>query len=510
MQKHSADLVIIGCGAAGLSCALTALEAGSSVINIERSPKDIMGGNTRWTEANLLLNGGPDQEGFELHDTFYMSYAMMNKGFHVDPDIEAETVNDYENWSPLAKTTPFVDPELLGTFAEAVPPTLEWLTQQGVQINPKETETIPFCLPTLPYVKIYGGGLSIIENLVPKIEAQGGEFLFETTAHKLIEENGTVVGVRCSGKDNETIEVYGKVVLASGGFEGNPQMLAQFGGQETRYMRPVAKGGHYNKGEGLRMAMDVNACAAGDWSDCHQQVVDPRTGLQEAMVNVWPFGIMVNQKGERFMDEAPNNYFEWQEDVPAEITRQPGGIGYIIYDQKLEDDTECGWKYGIRTDKPPVKADSLEELAAYMMIPVAKLKKTVEDYNNACVNADKVNRMLGGFRDGAMDFEKIDIVNDQLFDGAGTEGVFPPKENYAAPIDTPPYYCYPAISSICFTHGGLRTNGKAQVINSSGEVIPGLYAAGETVGMHYGVYTVGTSVLRGLCFGRIAAQHASA
>ena len=491
MKQYKADVVVVGCGAAGLSCALTALEGGASVINIERSTRDMMGGNTRWTEANLLLKGGPDQEGFELHDMFYMLYGI-NKGFHIDPDIEAETVSDYENWSALAKTAPFVDPELLGSFADAVSPTLEWLTERGVVINPKEPEVMPFCIDSLPYVRIYGGGLSVIENLVPRIEEQGGEFLFETTAQKLIEEDGTVIGVRCSGKNNETIEIYGQVVLASGGFEGNPQMLVQYGGQEKRYMRPVAKGGHYNKGEGLRMALDMNAAAAGDWSDCHQQVVDPRTGLQEAMTNIWPFGIVVNQRGERFFNEAPTNLMEWQEAPAQNITQQPGGIGYIIYDEALATDTESNWKRGIRTDKPPIKADTLEELATQLLIPADQLKQTVAAYNQACVNADKVNRSFGG---GGMGF-----------DGAGTEGLHPPKENYAAPIDKPPYYCYPAVSSVCFTHGGLRTNGKAQVVNASGEMIPGLYAAGETVGMHYGIYTIGTSVLRGLCFGRIAGE----
>ncbi|BFM15706.1 FAD-dependent tricarballylate dehydrogenase TcuA [Maricurvus nonylphenolicus] len=498
MKQHHADIVIVGAGAAGLSCALSALEAGSTVINIERAPRDMMGGNTRWTEANMLLKGGPDQEGFELNDMFYMSYGI-NKGFHVDPDIEAETVSDYENWSQLAKTAQFVDPELLGSFAEAVAPTLEWLTERGIKIDPKQAAPLPFCIESIPYVQIYGGGLAIVESLTPRIEEKGGQFLFETTANKLIEENGTVVGVRCSGKDNETIQVYGKVVLASGGFEGNPQMLVQYGGKNNRYLRPVAKGGHYNKGEGLRMALELNAAAAGDWSDCHQQVVDPRTGLQEAMANIWPYGVMVNQRGERFINEAPNAIFEWQEAPPEAIMEQPGGIAYTIYDEKLASDKDCNWKYGIRTDKPPIKADSIEELAAQLMIPPAKLKQTINEYNRACVNADKVKRggVLGEL-----------LVKGHL-DGATTEGINPPKENFAAPIDSPPYYCYPAISSICFTHGGLRTNGQAQVVNASGEVIPGLYAAGETVGMHYGNYTVGTSVLRGLCFGRIAGQHAS-
>jgi tricarballylate dehydrogenase len=494
MKKFETDLVVIGCGAAGLSCALSALENGMNVINLERSPREDMGGNTRWTEANLLLKTGAEQKEFEIADQFLDFYGLFSS-FHTDPDIIAETTKDYDSWSMLAKTTPFLDPEVLGTFADSVSGTLDWISDKGVVIE-TNPHTIPFCIDTLPYARIYGGGLAIVETLTPKIEELGGKLIFDTTARDLIEEDGQVIGVRCSGKNNECIEVYGKVVLASGGFEGNPQMLVQYGGQENRYLRPVAKGSHYNKGEGLRMALDMNAATAGDWSDCHHQVIDPRSPMPEAMVNIWPFAIMVNQEGKRFMDESPSNPMLWQEYPGEQILKQPGGISYIIYDEKLASDTTSNWKYGIRSEIPPVKANTLNELAALLMIPAEQLTQTVEEYNAACVNVDKVDYTKGS-------------AETMEFDGAGTENLSPPKQNYANTVDQGPYYAYPAISSICFTYGGLRVNGQAQVINASGEVIPGLYAAGETVGMHYGIYTIGTSVLRGLCFGRIAGLHAA-
>jgi len=494
MKKFETDLVVIGCGAAGLSCALSALEKGMNVINLERAKREDMGGSTRWTEANLLVKKRSNQEGFEIADQFVDYYSLFS-GFHTDPDIIAETTKDYNSWSMLAKTTPFLDPEVLGTFAESVAPTLDWVAEKGVVVE-STTSTIPYCIDTLPYHKIYGGGLAIVETLTPKIEELGGSILFETTAKDLIEEDGRVIGVRCSGKNNETVEVYGSVVLASGGFEGNQQMLVQYGGKANRYLRPVAKGTHYNKGEGLRMALDMNAATAGDWSDCHRQVVDPRSGMPEAMVNIWPFGIMVNQDGNRFMDEAPTNPMLWQEYPGEQITKQSGGTAYVIYDDQLASDTESKWKYGIRTEIPPIKANTLDELAMQLVIPPEQLKQTVEQFNSGCVNAAKV------------DYTKGSAVT-LIMDGAGTENVSPSKGNYGKPINQGPYYAYPVVSSICFTYGGLRVNGQAQVVNASGETIPGLYAAGETVGMHYGIYTVGTSVLRGLCFGRIAALHAA-
>ena len=494
MKKFETDLVVIGCGAAGLSSALSALESGLNVINVERACREDMGGSTRWTEANLLLKTGPNQQGFEIADQFLFSYGMFSS-FHTDPEILAETSKDYDSWSMLAKTTPFLDPEVLGAFADSVPSTLDWITDKGVVIE-TTPQYIPYCIETLPYAKVYGGGLSIVETLTAKIEELDGKFLFETTANELIEEDGTVVGVRCSGKNNETIEVYGKVVLASGGFQGNPQMLVQYQGEESRYLRPVAKGTHYNKGEGLKMALDLNAATAGDWSDSHRQVIDPRSAMSEAMVNIWPFAMMVNQNGKRFMDEAPSNILEWQEKPAQEITKQPGGIAYVIYDEKLASNTDSNWKYGIRTEIQPIKADNLNKLALKLGIPKDQLNSTVEEFNKACVNEDKV------------DYNKGSALTMTL-DGAGTENLTPPKQNYAKAVDQGPYYAYPVIASVCITYGGLRVNGQAQVVNASGEVIPGLYAAGETVGMHYGTYTVGTSVLRGLCFGRIAGLHAA-
>lgn len=495
MQSFETDVIVVGCGAAGLTAALAALEAGVRVINLERSSYDERGGNTRWTEANLLLKF--NQDNFELQDAFLQGY-MTNSGFHSDPDFVAETVRDYAKWHPNVKTAPFLDAALLHAFAENIPPTLAWLQDYGVRVDTRG-QPFPLCLKILPFCQIYGGGLALIEALTPAIEARGGELLCETTATELIvDDMGRVCGVRGTGKRNEPVEIRAAaVVLASGGFEGNPQMLAQYGGPNTKYLKPVAKGGYYNKGEGLRMALALNAAPAGDWSDCHHQMVDPRSTQPEALVNIWPCGVLVNSLGKRFMDEAPNNLALWQEEPGKAVLAQPGGIGFLIYDQQLESASDQTWRAGLRTDQGPIVADTLTELADALGMPPAVLIKTIDDYNVACVDSDRVD----------MSFFDAQTFS---FGGCGTQGLEPPKSNFARRIEKGPFYCYPVMSSICFTYGGLRVTPDAEVINYSGEVIPGLYAAGETVGMHYGVYTGATSVLRGLTFGRLAGRHAAA
>jgi tricarballylate dehydrogenase len=145
------------------------------------------------------------------------------------------------------------------------------------------------------------------------------------------------------------------------------------------------------------------------------------------------------------------------------------------------------WQRCIRTDQPPVEADTLDALAGKTGLPVAALRSTVDAYNAACTTGD---------------------YDPYSVDGLSTEGVTPPKSNWARPIRRPPFRAYPIISSNTFTFGGLKVTPDAQVVNTSGEIIPGLYAAGETVGIYYGRYPGATSVLRGAVFGRIAGTHA--
>ena len=494
MQRFETDVVVVGCGVAGMTAALSALEGGARTINVERSTFEERGGNSRWTDANLLIE--PDSDSFEPSDHFWTYFSMVSK-FHMFPDMEGESAGDYEQWHPNLKTAPFLDPELLGAFAENIPVTLKWLEQNGVKID-TERHSFPYHirLPGIP--QIYGGGLSVIEELTPRIQKLGGEFLCETTATDLmLDDMGRVCGLRGTTKNNEPVEIKAKaVVLASGGFQGNPQMLAQYCGENSKYLRPVAKGGYYNKGEGLRMALAINAAPAGDWSDVHRQMVDPRSPQPEALTHVWPCGILVNQNGERFMDEFDSSFFNWLEEPGKRILEQPGGISYIIYDEQVNSSDYKEWRLGLRTEQEPIVGETLAELATKLGIPPQALEKTVAEFNQGCTRSDEVE--LGEFHPETLSF-----------DGIGTEGISPPKSNGAKRIEKGPFYCYPMISSICMTLGGLRVNGNAQVLNQSAETIEGLYAAGETVGLHYGMYASATSVLRGLTFGKLAGTHAA-
>ena len=493
MKHLQTDVAVVGCGIAGMAAALSALEAGAKVLCIERSSFEERGGNSRWTDGNLLVATGKDD--FEVMDMFWESLSD-NSGFHIDKDMMAETVQDYENWHPNVKTGPFLDPLLLHTFGENIPPSLSWLQERGVKID-LEGKTFPFFIRMMPFPQIYGGGLNVIETLTPQIEEKGGSFVCETTATDLmVDDMGRIEGVRCTTKNNEPVEISAKaVILASGGFQGNPQMLAQYCGKESKYVKPVCKGGYYNKGEGLRMALALNAAPAGDWSEIHREMVDPRSVQPEALVHIWQCGIVVNQRGERFMDECPDSWTDWLEPSGRAVMAQPEGIAYIIYDEELNSGDDQSWRAGNRSEEKPITGETLAELAGKLGIPPVRLEQTVADYNLACTRSDEVT-----FTWDPATFS---------FGGIATEGIDPPKSNYARKLERGPFYCYPMIASIVMTLGGLRVNADAQVLNYSGELIPGLYAAGETVGVHYGDYAGGTSSIRALVFGRLAGNHAA-
>ncbi|WP_106285429.1 FAD-dependent oxidoreductase [Paraburkholderia sp. BL25I1N1] len=471
-----ADVVIVGCGAAGLSCALTSLEAGKSVVMLERANEAESGGNTRWTEALLRLKSET-----EVTDDFVDEFTR-NSGYNIQQDFIEATTREYSTWPSVVKALSFLDPEVLNAFAEGVPEVLKWLQGHGIKVV---DSYYPYPL-YWAMMSIYGGGLAIIETLTPIVKKKGAEVLYETTAVGLLrDDDERVVGIKAVDANHEGIKIHAaSVVLACGGFEGNPQMVVQHIGPAARYMRPVARGGYYNKGEGIRMALDAGAAPAGDYADCHRQMIDARSCMQEALVNCFPMGVIVNKDAVRFMDEAPSEAWRIQEDPCRFVTEQRDGIAYLILDQKIND--YPNWRTMVRSDLPPVSADSLEGLAQKLELPVAKFVSTLSAFNEACVP--------GPFEPSTLD-------------GVGTEGLQPPKSNWARPIDKGPFLAYPIMSSITFTYGGLKTTANAQVVNNSGMVIPGLYAAGETVGILYGLYVGAVSVLRALTFGRIAGKH---
>jgi tricarballylate dehydrogenase len=475
------DVVVVGCGIAGLSAAAAAaLQAGARVALLERSTMDERGGNTRWTEALLRMKSER-----EVSDDFETHFAT-NAGHYLDPELIAETARDWDTWSSIVKTLGFTDPEVIATFAGSAGPTVAWLKSFGVKFDFLPTYFITACQPRMAPI---GGGLALVEALAGWAEKNGAQFFYQTTARALIQnDDGAVVGLSAVGPGHKTVEFRStSVVLASGGFEGNPEMLCHYLGPRARYIRPVARGGYYNKGEGIRMALAIGAAACGDFGSFHAEPLDPRSGAPEPVVLVFNYGILVNKLGFRFVNEAPATVDATYEAITRIIFEQPDGIAYAILDASIDD--VPNWKRSVRTDQPPVAAVTLPELAGKLGIDARALVATVDAYNAACPTGT---------------FKPLEI------DGLATATSYAPeKSNWARRIDKPPFLAFPIICGNCFTFGGLKVDTKSRVINADGAAIPGLYAAGETIGLYYGTYAGATSVLRGAVFGRIAGEHAA-
>lgn len=465
-------VIVVGSGIAGLSAALSAAEQGAQVTIVERAVEGEHGGNTRYTEAYLRMKSMD-----EVADDF-IDHFMANAGGYTDPSIEQEMIRDYTDWSPLARSQSTVDPDLLGTFAEKAGPTLRWLETAGLRFDFLPTA---FITTTTTRLLPVGGGLAMVETLTAACKEKGVNFRFETTARGLLKTADRVSGLSTSAGDIDG----DAVILASGGFEGNPEMLARYVGAQAINLRPVARGGHYNKGEGISMALDVGAAPNGDFGSYHAEPIDPRSGIAEPAIFTFPYGILVNKVGQRFTDEAPGTVDAHYENVTRRIFEQREGIAWLITDARLDD--VPNWQKGSRTDQPPVTAGSIVDLAQALGLPADALASTVDAFNTACTE--------GSFRP----LEK---------DGLATVGLAPPKSNWARPIDRAPFRAWPIISANVFTFGGLKVDRDARVVDHDGRAIPGLYAAGETMGIYYRTYTGSTSVLRGAVFGRQAALHA--
>jgi tricarballylate dehydrogenase len=456
---ESYDLVVIGCGAAGLAAASSAAESMSEATNgdysiavLERAPKEERGGNTRWTGAYLRL-----KDTSTVADRFVEDMLEFSDGLS--------------------------DERYIRTLAEKAPETISWIQDKGVQFDYLPTIFLTLKEPRLLPV---GGGAAIVETLAQHVEELGVSIFYETTAQRLVMgEDGLLAGLQVRGSDGRLRWLGAKaIIIAAGGFEGNPEMMTQYIGRNAVYVPPIAKGGQYNKGEGIRMALEVGAEPAGQWDAFHAEPVDPRSSESEAVVMTFPYGILINKDGERFLDEGAGTVDEIYESVARTILYDQDQVAYLIIDKKMFEIPE--YQRAIQTDQEPYRADTIVDLAENIGVDSQTLERTVSDYNEAA-------------RGDPSSFDPFRP------DGLATSGdLVPPKSNWARPIDEPPYLAYPIACSIVFTFGGIATNERAEVLSSDGKPIPGLYAAGEAAGLYYGKYPGSTSVLRCLTFGKIA------
>jgi tricarballylate dehydrogenase len=478
MSEKVYDVVVAGSGIAGLSAAISARESGARVALLDRATEKESGGNTRYTEAYLRMKSLD-----EVADGLAEAIVDDFMG-HPDPGITADSGLDWKRRDPLLRAHPVVDLDYVAAFADNAGPTLRWLEGHGISFA--ELPTLFLTVSTTRLAPV-GGGLALVETLGRKAVELGVDRFYETTARDLVvADSGEVTGLVATDATAARTVFSGQVVLACGGYEGNAEMMARYHGDKGMTCRPVARGGNYNKGEGIEMAIAVGAATAGNFSLFHAEPVDPRSGDPEAAIMAFTYGVLVNVEGRRFVDEARGPVDAWYERTTRDIHAQPTGMAWMILDAAGQ--AIPNLKTAIRTEEKPVRGDSIAALAKAIDVDPGVLAETIEAYNAACP-------------DGEWDPTRPD--------GLATTGVTPPKSNWARPISQGPFVAYPVMAANVFTFGGLKADASSRVVNKDGRIIPGLYAVVEMTGLYYSNYTGSTSVLRGATFGKIAGAHAA-
>jgi len=255
-------------------------------------------------------------------------------------------------------------------------------------------------------------------------------------------------------------------------------------------MKLISPGTRFNTGDGIIMAAGLGAQTSGDWAGMHSEPIDPRSKNSAPVVLVYPYGIVVDRNGRRMFDEGGGLVHETWEKFSRDIHfTAPGREVYAILDSRLF--AIADYARAIRSEVPPVQAETLEALAGKIEVDAKNLAQTVAAYNAATTG----------------DASRFDAT---LCDGlAAADTLQPPKSNWARAIAEPPFVAYPLIGAVAYTFGGIATNPNAEVLRNN-VPIPGLYAAGEMTGHFHGTAPNAVSVLRAFVFGRVAGREAVA
>jgi tricarballylate dehydrogenase len=487
---HDADVIVVGAGNAAFCAGLAAAERGAKTLLLEAAPQTETGGNSRFTAGSMrVVYDGigdiralvPDLTPAEIASTDFGSYTA------------AQFFDD------MARVTEHrADPDLVELLVTQSFAALDWMRANGVRFIPiygRQAFKIDgkFKFWGGLTVEAVGGGPGLIAMLTAAAAKRGIGVHYQTRALDLLYDGSRIEGVRVR-QDGATRELCAKsVVLACGGFEANPEW-------RTRYLGPgwdlaKVRGSRFNTGDGIRMALDIGASAAGNWSGCHAvqwEMNAPEFGDlavgDQFQKHSYPFGIMVNAAGRRFVDEGADFRNYTYAKYGRAVLQQPGQFAWQIFDQKVKHLLRDEYKIRQITK---VTANTIEEFAQKLHgVNSAEFLRTIKEWNGAV---------------------RTDIAfNPNIKDGRCAEGLAVGKSNWANTIDTPPFEGYAVTCGITFTFGGLRINADAAVLNNDYRPIPGLYAAGELVGgLFYFNYPGGTGLTSGAVFGRIAGGSAA-
>jgi len=463
-SARDVDVVVCGGGNAALCAAIEARRAGASVILLERGPQHMRGGNTRHTRDIRLAHDAPNAaaDGAYGEDEFYADLLRVTGG---------ET-NDVLARLTIRESATLAD----------------WMARQGVRWQKPLTGTLSLARTNGFFL---GGGKHLVNTYYDTAQRLGVEVRYGATVRAFELDGDRVASVVYERFDREHRLACGAAVIAAGGFEADVDWLREYWGDAAD--RFTIRGTPYNTGVALKALYDAGAKRVGDPRGLHCVAVDARAprfdGGIVTRIDSIPFGIVVNAAGERFYDEGedlwPKRYAIWGK----LIADQPGQAAYAIFDAK------AAGRF-IPSAFRPLSAASIGELARQLDLDANVLTATVERFN-ASISAGGEVRM------------------DRL-DGCGTDGLSPPKSNWAQRIDSAPYYAYPLRPGVTFTYLGVEVDADARVSTSEGGGFENVFAAGECMAGNILTrgYLAGLGLTIGATFGRIAgvgaAQYARA
>jgi len=486
------DVIVVGAGNAAACAALAARENGASVIMLEAAPAEDCGGNSRYTAGlmRFAFNGVSDLA------QVIPDLTEEEKKTH---DFGTYTAEQY--YDDMGRITQYrTDPDLCELLISRSYETVVWMRKKGVKFQAsygRQSHKIggKFKFWGGLAAETWGGGAGLIENEHKACEREGVRIFYETPALGLVtSDEGVVLGVRAKHK-GKAVEIRARaVVLACGGFESDAEMRARYLGPGWDLAK--VRGTRYNTGLGIKMALEAGAMPYGHWSGCHAvgwdlnapPFGDLNVGYQ-FQKHSYPWGIMINANGERFVDEGADFRNYTYAKYGRVVLEQPGMFAWQVFDAKIIPMLRDEYRIKQVTK---IRADTLEDLVKKMDgVNAANCLREIREYNKAV---------------------RTDLpFNMAVKDGRCTTGLRINKSNWANTIEDPPFEAYGVTCGVTFSFVGLKITNDGEVQDTAGKPIPGLYAAGELVGgIFYHNYPGGTGLTSGAVFGKIAGAGAGA